>query len=155
MTTEPETLTIARTLDAPVGAIWRAWTEPDLLSEWFVPKPWRVRLDGFEPVPGGAFCCTMLGPEGQEMANPGVFLHVEPKRRLVFTSALGPGWHPLATDLPITVDVTMADASGRTDYRIRVLHRDAADRQRHEDMGFFEGWGMAVDQMEALASRLD
>jgi len=50
--------------------------------------------------------------------------------------------------------LSFEDIGGKTNYTARVRHWTAADRQRHEDMGFHEGWGKATDQLAELAARL-
>ena len=51
----------------------------------------------------------------------------------------------------MTVDLTFEDVGGKTNYKVRVLHWTAADREMHEKMGFHEGWGKCADQLAALA----
>lgn len=74
--------------------------------------------------------------------NPGCILLAEPERRLVWTDALGPGFRPNAETF-MSADLTMQAVPGGTLYRALVLHKYDADRVKHEEMGFFEGWGHA------------
>lgn len=61
----PDTdLVISRVLAAPRAAVWRAWTEPDLLRQWWCPRPWTTEVRAFELRAGGAFHTFMQGPEG-------------------------------------------------------------------------------------------
>ena len=97
---------------------------------------------------------TMNGPEGEKFDSIGVFLAVEPMRRLVTTDAFRPGWIPSERAFMVA-ETLIADAGGgRTDYVARALHWDEASRKEHEAMGFHEGWGKAVDQLEELAGSL-
>ena len=93
-------LAIRRRLAAPRAAVWRCWTEPELLKQWFCPKPWHVTEAVIDLRPGGRFFTRMAGPmpDGSQadMPNEGCFLSVEPERRLVFTDALHAGWRPAA-----------------------------------------------------------
>ncbi|MGF7056134.1 uncharacterized protein YndB with AHSA1/START domain [Bosea sp. OAE752] len=74
--------------------------------------------------------------------NPGCILLAEPERRLVWTDALGPGFRPNAETF-MSADLTMQAVPGGTLYRALVLHKYDAARVKHEEMGFFEGWGHA------------
>jgi uncharacterized protein YndB with AHSA1/START domain len=145
-------LTISRHIAAPRALVWRAWVEPEHLVKWFCPAPWRAEVRAFDPRPGGAFEIAMHGPGGELHSEPGLFLDVEPERRIVFTSVLADGWRPTAPWLAMTAIVEMADEDGGTRYAARVLHKDAEDRKRHEEMGFHDGWGKCIDQLAALAA---
>ena len=95
----------------------------------------------------------MLSPEGEEFPNLGVYLAVEPGRRLVFTDAFTEAWLP--SERPFLVaEVTFADEDGGTRYRAVARHWTAEARAEHEAMGFHDGWGKAADQLEALARTL-
>lgn len=146
-------LRLERTVDVPVAAVWRCWTEPHLLEQWFCPKPWRVEDVVLELRPGGAFNTTMLGPDGERSPMRGCVLHVEPERRLVFTDALTAGWRPSAEPF-FTGIVTLAPDGDGTHYVAIARHASAETRQRHSDMGFEDGWGAALDQLLALARTL-
>ena len=75
--------------------------------------------------------------------------------RIVWTSALVGGWRPAAQPwMPMTAFITLADEGEHTRYAARVLHPDRATRDRHEEMGFFDGWGTCIEQLEAFARGL-
>lgn len=153
-------LSLERQIDVPPATLWRCWTEPELLMIWFCPKPWQVTRAVIDLRPGGRFYTHMEGP-GTDGSDPnvcdadseGCFLSVDPGRELVFTDALRAGWRPNPAPF-MTATVRFAPKDGGTWYTARVQHVDAAGRARHEQMGFFEGWGTAADQMEALARTL-
>lgn len=140
--------------DVTPALLWRAWTEPDQLMQWFAPKPWETSACEIDLRPGGVFSTTMRSPEGEEMAgDPGCYLEVVEHRRLVWTDALGPGYRPNASSF-MTAIITMAPEGNGTKYRALVLHRDPAGRQQHEDMGFFTGWTTMLDQLVTHARGL-
>lgn len=156
MTTNPELdLVISRLLRAPRSLVWKAWAEPVHLKEWWCPKPWTTEVLGFDLVPGGSFHTLMRGPGGETSDNPGVFLEIVPQSRLVWTSALVAGWRPAAQPwMPQTAIVTLEEEAGGTRYTATVLHPDKTTRDQHAEMGFFEGWGTCITQLEAVARSL-
>ncbi|MCB1229479.1 MAG: SRPBCC family protein [Verrucomicrobiae bacterium] len=139
--------------------LFRCWTEPELLKQWFCPKPWRVTDAEIDPRPGGRFNSTFAGPEGEEFPNHGSFLEVVDGEKLVFTSALLEDWTPVEDlfsneqALPFVGTITFEDlGNGNLRYTARVAHWSAADRDRHAAMGFEQGWNAALDQLIELSA---
>ena len=147
-------LTISRVVRAPRATLWKAWTEPALLKEWWCPKPWTTEVRAFDLRVGGAFHTVMQGPDGGMSDNPGSFLEIVPQSRLIFTSMLLADWRPATPWLAFTAIITMDDEADGTRYVATVMHPDKATRDRHEQMGFFDGWGTGIDQLEAFAQHL-
>jgi uncharacterized protein YndB with AHSA1/START domain len=87
-------------------------------------------------------------------------LEVVDQRKLVWTNALGPGYRPNETgegceSFPFTAVITFADAgNGKTAYKAVALHKNAADRDTHANMGFDQGWGTVAGQLEEFAKNL-
>ncbi len=146
-------LVICRVIDAPREAVYRAWTEPALLIQWFTPPPYKTLHAELDVRPGGASMVVMADPDGNELPNPGVYLEVVKNERLVFTGAYIKAWEPSEKPF-ITVILTLEDEGGKTRYTARVRHWTKADLDAHLDMGFYEGWGIATDQLEAVARAL-
>lgn len=150
----PRELVLERVLDAPRDRIWRCWTEPDLLRQWFAPSPWTVSRVEVDVRPGGSSLVVMRSPEGQDFPNQGVYLDVVPNERLVFTDAFVRAWEPSAKPF-FTGILTFEDAgAGKTRYVARALHWSVSDCETHEKLGFHIGWGVCADQVEALARSL-
>jgi uncharacterized protein YndB with AHSA1/START domain len=150
----PSTLRISRSLKAPRHALWAAWSSPEHLVHWWCPKPWVTEVRAFDFRAGGAFHTFMRGPDGGESDNPGCFLEVVPQQRIVMTSQLGAGWQPLKPWLPMTAIIELADEPGGTRYTATCLHPDEAGARQHAEMGFHEGWGICIDQLDAYALTL-
>lgn len=151
--TDDRDLVLTRVIDAPPEKVFRAWTEPELLKQWFAPLPYTTPVAEIDLRPGGANRIVMRDPEGNDLPNRGVYLEVIPNRRLVFTDAYTTAWEP-STKPFMTVILTFEDAEGGTRYTARVRHRTVADREAHERMGFHQGWGLCTDQLAALAKTL-
>lgn len=146
-------LSFERKVSCPVEHLWKGWTDPEMLKKWFCPRPWKVTDCSIELTPGGRFANTMRGPQGEVYENIGCYLEIVPVRRLVWTSALLPGFRPAPipqAGFTFTAVVEFESAPGGAVYRATVMHRTEADREVHEKMGFEKGWGMALDQLLEL-----
>jgi uncharacterized protein YndB with AHSA1/START domain len=146
-------LVLTRIIDAPREKVFKAWTEPELLKQWFAPKPWTTPLAETDARPGGSSLIVMRGPGGSEFPSRGVYLEVIKNERLVFTDAYTKAWEPSEKPF-MTVILTFEDEGGKTKYTARARHWTAADRETHEKMGFHQGWGTCTDQLAALVARI-
>jgi len=141
-------LVLEREIDVPVELVWKAWTTPDHLKNWFVPKPWTVTECEIDLRVGGTFRTVMRSPDGDELPNLGCYLDIVPNERLIFTDALLPGFRP--SPKPFFTAALLLERNGSgTRYTAYAIHPDEAGRETHEKMGFHDGWGTVVDQMVA------
>lgn len=143
-------LVLERVIDVPCELVWAAWTQPEHICKWFTPAPWTVTECEIDLRPGGIFRTIMRSPEGEEFPGSGCYLEVVPNERLVWTDALLPGYRP--SEKPFfTAIITFKPEGKGTRYTATALHRDRAGRDQHEQMGFHDGWGKALDQLVAHA----
>jgi uncharacterized protein YndB with AHSA1/START domain len=139
-------LVLERVIDVPPELVWMAWTTPKHVKHWFVPKPWSITDCEIDLRPGGVFRSVMRSPEGQEFTNLGCWLEIVPNQRLVFTDTLLPGYRP-APEPFFTAVLTLTPEGKGTRYMAVAIHRDVAGREKHEKMGFHDGWGTVLTQM--------
>lgn len=144
-------LVLTRLINAPREKVYRAWTDPELLKQWFAPKPYTTPIVEIDVRPGGSAYFVMRGPDGKDLPNHGVYLEVVPNEKLVSTDAYVKAWEPSEKPF-MTLILTFEDEGGKTRYTARVRHWTVADREAHEKMGFHEGWGLCADQLEALVA---
>lgn len=148
---EDLTLELSRVIAAPREAVWQCWTNPELLKQWFCPKPWYVQKAEMNVRPGGRFNTVMAGPEGEQFENVGMFLEVVDGERLMFTDSFSEGYVPRETSF-MTGYVQLDDVPGiGTRLTWGARHATEADRNKHLEMGFEEGWKAASAQLDALA----
>lgn len=141
-------LVLQREIDVPPELVWAAWTQPEHLKQWFAPAPWTITECEVDLRPGGMLRFVMRSPEGQEYPNLGCYLEIVPNERLVWTDALQPGYRPSAEPF-FTAFLTLEPRGSGTLYTAIAMHRDETTRQKHEEMGFHEGWGQVLDQLVA------
>lgn len=146
-------LTLTRLIDAPREAVYKCWTAPELLVQWFAPLPYTTPSAQLDVRAGGSSLIVMRSPEGVDMPNPGIYLEVVPNEKLVFTDAYTSAWTPNQKPF-MTAILTFEDENGKTRYTATVRHWSAEDCETHKKMGFHEGWGQCTDQLAALAAKI-
>jgi uncharacterized protein YndB with AHSA1/START domain len=142
-------LKLERDIDVPVELVWKAWTTPEHLRHWFVPKPWSITSVTIDLRRGGAFSTVMRSPEGQEFPNVGCYLDIVPNQRLIFTDTLLAGFRPAPKPF-FTAALLLSSTATGTHYTALAIHGEEATRKRHEEMGFHTGWSTVLDQMVAF-----
>ena len=136
-------LTLHRTLDAPVEAVYAAWTDPETMRQWFAPGGLAVARAVAEVEVGGTFLIEMRGQNGESHVTRGVYREVVPNRRLVHT------WQWEGSDVESLVTVELEPASPGTT-RLTLTHSrfaQAEARDQHE-----KGWTGCLAKLEALYS---
>jgi uncharacterized protein YndB with AHSA1/START domain len=59
-------LKVVREFDAPITHVWDAWTKPELLDQWWAPRPWKAHTQSMDFKEGGKWRYYMQGPEGEK-----------------------------------------------------------------------------------------
>jgi len=139
--------TIVRVFDSPRETVWRAWTEPEQLAQWFGPRGVstprdKIRMD---LRPGGLASLVMVDDaSGEEYLNTGTYLEVVPPERLVwkddgFPDGTGPG----------TVTVTLRDLGGKTELTLHLVADFTETMRAQAEVG----WGSSFDRLAELLAR--
>lgn len=154
-------LVLQRTVDVPRELVWLAWTTPEHVKKWFTPAPWTTVECEIDLRPGGMFRTVMRSPEGQEFPNVGCYLEVIKNEKLVWTNVLAPGYRPSSrpptipcATISFTAVISLEPSGNGTKYTALVIHGNEEDRKKHEEMGFHDGWGKALDQLVAVARKM-
>lgn len=154
MSTGGSELSISRLIAASPAKIWKAWSRPEHLAQWWIPRPFECRVIKLDLRPGGGFE-TWMRESGDDFKPhvEGCFLDIVPERRMVWTTSLTEGWRPAEPWLALSAIMTLETEQQGTRYSVRVLHKNAADSRKHEEMGFQEGWGTTIAQLAAFVEK--
>ena len=138
-------LVIERVFDAPREMVWRAWTEPEHIVQWWGPRGCTTRVEEFDFRPGGAWRYVMLTPDGSEMPQSGVFREIVARETIVTSAEFGVG-----ADLTQEVVLTwrFEDLEEKTKLAMRITHPSAEIRRQHEEMGVLMGWNSNFDSLD-------
>jgi uncharacterized protein YndB with AHSA1/START domain len=112
-TATAQEITIRRVFEAPRELVWKAWTEPERLAEWWGPRGSRTPLDQvtMDVRPGGTFHVTSVSEDGSEMSVAGVYREVVEPERLVLDEPAEGAWHEGAVSVATFNDL----GDGRTE----------------------------------------
>jgi uncharacterized protein YndB with AHSA1/START domain len=145
-------LVLERVFDAPRELVWKAWTDPALLAEWWGPKCFTNPVCRADVRPGGAIYVEMRAPDGTVYPMKGIYAEVNEPERMVFTS--GPVDAQGKPMFEVHTTVTFADVGGKTALKLvaKVLNMTSADATRHL-AGMREGWSQSLDRLNDLVTQ--
>ena len=150
---EERTIVMKTVIDATPAEVFKAWTTPDRMKDWFCPKPWTVSDVDLDPRPGGRFNNVMHGPDGEVMPNKGIYLELVPGKKLVFTDAFEEGWKPSSGTPFMVATIELEEApGGKTNYTATARHWTKETTDQHKQMGFEDGWRICAQQLSDLLS---
>lgn len=142
---------IVRMYDAPVQAVWDAWTDPAQVAQWWGPRGFTLTTHSKDLRPGGSWVYTMHGPDGVDYPNTTKYLEVEPLVKLVYDH----GGH---ADRPpmFRVTVLFAEIKGRTkmDMTMALPTAEAAEAARDfiKKANGYSTWDRLAEYMEKKSS---
>jgi uncharacterized protein YndB with AHSA1/START domain len=108
-TSESREIRIVRLYDAPVQAVWDAWTDPAQVAQWWGPRGFTLTTHSKDLRVGGSWTYTMHGPDGTDYPNKTAYLEVEPLARLVYDHGANDDRPPM-----FRVTVQFAEVGGKT-----------------------------------------
>lgn len=152
--------TLTRLFNAPREAVWKAWTDPDRLRQWWGPKGFRWVKADLDFRPGGIFHYCLRSPSGGEMWGKFRYHEITPPERMVFIVTFsnpegGTTRHPINATWPLEVMHTLilAEQKGRTTLTLTGLPHNANEEERHTfqkgHLSMQQGFRGTLDQLEA------
>lgn len=141
-------LVLTRVFNAPRTLVYKAWTEPKHVAQWWGPKGFTNPLVELDVRPGGIWRIHMQGPDGTIYPSKGVYQEIVPPEKLVMTDGFDQDPKP-AQDMIWTV--TFDEVENKTQVTIRVRCATIADREKIKEMGWREG---TTQMLERLADYL-
>lgn len=154
-----EELVLVRDFAAPLDLMWRVWTEPDLLMQWWGPENFTAPSSSVDLSPGGRWQVTMQGPAGTEFAGEypidAKILEADPPGRLLMELDFDADDVPGGT-MHIEMDIRLeALGPGVTRQTIRQKFTSAAVRDANLARGAKEGWNGSFAKLDRLLAARD
>ncbi|MBW4422671.1 MAG: SRPBCC domain-containing protein [Myxacorys californica WJT36-NPBG1] len=156
-TESDRTITITRVFNAPRELVFKAWTDPKHIEQWWGPKGFTTRVLELDLRPGGRSRYVMVGPDGTEYPGKGVFREIVPPERIVTTDEFDEGFDKVMdADLPqgMVLTALFEELDGKTKLTLQIVHESADDRRKHEEMGVVAGWNSSFDCLDEYLATL-
>jgi uncharacterized protein YndB with AHSA1/START domain len=148
-----KTVTINREFAAELPLVWDAYTKPELLDQWYAPKPWASKTKVMDFEEGGRRFYAMVGPDGTERWAVQKYTSITPKSNFKFFNAFADKDENL--ELPGSDwDLNFREQDGTTTVSISIYNESLERFERMVEMGFKEGLTMTLNYLEELLTTL-
>ena len=144
---------INREFDANLPLVWDAFTKPEILDQWWAPKPWVSKTKFMDFKVGGRRFYAMVGPEGQEHWSIQKYTSISPKSNFKMLNAFAD--KDENPELPGSDwDFNFSEQNGTTKLSVTIYNESLARMEKMIEMGFKEGFAVQMKNLEELlASR--
>lgn len=150
---ESNTVNIKREFNADRELVWEAWTNPEILDQWWAPKPFRSKTKIMDFKVGGRRFYAMVSPEGQEHWSIQKYTSISPKTNFKFLNAFADKDED--PDLPGSDwDLNFGELNGTTTVHISIYNESRERMEKMIEMGFKEGFTMTLNDLDTLLSAL-
>ena len=145
---------VERQFDAPVKNVWRAWTEPQLLDQWWAPKPWKAVTISMNFQNGGTWLYYMLGPDGTKQYCRNDFNLIVPNKSYQGLDAFCDETGNINTEFPqMKWKVEFQESGPGTKVKVEITFDSIESLEKIVEMGFKEGFAMAHNNLDELLAR--
>lgn len=148
---DDSTINVERSFNAPLDLVWQAWTDPEILCQWWAPKPYVCVVTGLDLRPGGRWSYHMKGPDGDCHYCFFDYEEVRPKHFFSAREGFCDESGIINTAMPRSSwESHFSEHGGSTLVRIVIGFDSPDDMERTIQMGFKEGFTAGLDQLEEL-----
>lgn len=147
-------ITVKREFDAPLSMVWRAWTESQLLDQWWAPKPWMAKTKTMTFKDGGSWLYAMTGPDGTSMWNIVEFSKIRKEKDFQAVSAFCDENGKKNADFPVMYWKNVFRTMGSdTLVEVEISFTNEADIEKIIAMGFEAGFTAALGNLDELLAK--
>lgn len=149
--TADKKLHVTRSFHAPLETVWKAWTDSNILDQWWAPKPWKAVTKSMEFKPGGTWLYYMEGPEGERHYCRADYESIEPMKSYTGQDAFCDEQGNINPDFPqMHWHVRFTEDEGATLVNVELTFKEEKDLKQIIEMGFEQGFAMAHQNLDAL-----
>lgn len=142
---------VNREFDAPVAEVWKAWTEPKLLDQWWAPKPWKAVTVSMDFRSGGRWFYYMQGPDDTRHYCIDDYSNVVSNKSYSAKDAFADEKGNVDTKMPgMNWDIAFSPSGDTTKVNIEITFKSEDDFNKIVEMGFEEGFAAAHKNLDEL-----
>jgi len=144
---------ITREFDADLSLVWDAYTKPEILDQWWAPKPFSSKTKVMDFKVGGRRFYAMVTPEGQERWAVQKYTSITPKTNFKFYNAFSDkdeNTEPVGSDW----DLSFSEKNGTTTVNVTIYNESLARMERLLETGFKEGSAMQYKNLDELLATM-
>lgn len=146
---ENKQIKVERSFNAPVALVWAAWTEADILDQWWAPKPWVARTKSMDFSEGGHWLYAMVGPEGEEHYARVDYISIDPANYFSAYDGFCDSDGNLVTSLPRNKwENSFSERGEGTLVDILLTFDSLEDLEKIISMGFKEGFTAGLENLD-------
>ena len=146
-----KSILISREFNAPVANVWRAYTESELLGQWWAPSPWRAETKVMNFSVGGYWLYAMVSPEGEKHWGRMNYIAIDNHKSFDIQDSFCDENGNINTDLPVSKgQMSFTETKNGTLVEFKMTYPIEADLQKILEMGFEQGITTCLDQLENL-----
>lgn len=148
---ENNTIKVKREFDAKLHLVWDAYTKPEIIDQWWAPKPWKTRTKTMDFSEGGRWHYAMVGPAGEEHWCIANYLVIQYQKKFTGLDAFADASGNVNTDLPQSKwEIAFTDKGPVTLVEVLISFDDLAQLEATIQMGFKEGFTMALEGLDEV-----
>lgn len=152
---ENNTVNVKREFAANLNLVWEAWTNPEILDQWWAPKPWKTETVSMDFREGGMWLYYMAGPDGSRHYCKNDYLTIENQKGFSGLDAFCDEKGNASTDMPRTKWTNHFKETGNTTtVSIVAQYESLEDLEKIIAMGFKEGFTMAMENLDGYFASL-
>lgn len=152
---ENSTINVRREFSAPKKHVWAAWTQPELLDQWWAPKPYHTETKSMDFSEGGMWLYAMVSPENEKQWCKATYKTIDPQERLSYSDAFCDEHGKENAEKPSSFWTNIfSEENGITTVNVTLKQDSFADVEKMIEMGFKEGFTMALENLDQFLPTL-
>lgn len=152
---QERSILVSRVFDAPIEKVWQAYTESELLDQWWGPSPWKAETKSMNFKEGGYWLYAMVGPENEKQWSRMNYQKITPYKSIDIEDAFSDENGDLNRDMPIGKGkITFTQTTGGVKVDFKSIYPSEADLDKLVEMGFEQGISVCYDQLDNLLKEI-